>query len=181
MLAETLSRETSDPKGFSRLPELFAKSGVRLVYVEAFPASKLNGASFLLDGDAGRPVIAISGRGKRLDKVLFTLLHEVAHVVNGDVREGAILHDESPHTLGNEDKADKRAGVWAIPGGIPSLDLPIRGAWVNEVAARAGVHPIVIIGQLQNDGKLDWRTQLVKGAPSVSDQLEGWNKTTKVA
>jgi HTH-type transcriptional regulator / antitoxin HigA len=55
-----------------RLPE----AGVRLVYVEAFPSSKMDGCAFALDD--GSPVLGISGRGKRLDKVLFTLLHELA-------------------------------------------------------------------------------------------------------
>lgn len=174
-LAASLSRLLRDESLFSTLPSRFSEAGVRLVYVEAFPASKLNGASFLLDDDLQKPVIAISGRGKRLDKVLFTLLHEAAHVVNGDIHDGVILHDEQSHTLGDEDAADALAGEWAIPGGLPEVPLPIRAAWINSAASKAGVHPIVVIGKLQNDGVLDWRTQLVKGAPSVSDALEAWN------
>lgn len=175
-LAETLSTHLADPEAFNELPALFATVGVRLVYVEALPASKLNGASFLLDGDSQKPVVAISGRGKRLDKVLFTLLHEVAHVVNGDVHGGVVLHDELSHTLGDEQAADIRAANWLVPGELPAIQLPIRAQWIANAAAKTGVHPIVIIGKLQNDRVLDWRTQLVKGAPSVTSHLERWHK-----
>jgi HTH-type transcriptional regulator/antitoxin HigA len=175
-LAASLSPSLRDNAVFGTLPTRFAEVGVRLVYVEAFPASKLDGASFALNGDHQRPVIAISGRGKRLDKVLFTLLHEVAHVVNGDIDKGLVLHDEQSHTLGNEEAANALAGEWAVPGGLPAHPSPIRAAWIEKVASKAGIPPIVVIGKLQKEGALDWRTQLVKGAPSVYNTLEEWNR-----
>ena len=67
------------------LPHMYAQAGVRLVYVEAFPSSRLYGASFLLDDG---PVIALSGLRQRLDIVLFTLLHETAHIVRGATADG---------------------------------------------------------------------------------------------
>lgn len=93
-LAENLSRRMMTPSAFRELPTAFAAVGVRLVYVEAFPSSKLDGASFLI-GDT--PVIGLSGRGQRLDKVLFTLLHEVAHVLLGHVNDHLILDEEDQH------------------------------------------------------------------------------------
>ena len=107
VLAQRLSRLVRDPSGFEDMPTHFGAAGVRLVYVEAFPSSKISGA--WSEDDAG-PVIALSGRGQRLDKVLFTLLHETAHVVRGDVSQnGKPLIDEDDHTLGDEDQADELA------------------------------------------------------------------------
>src|SRR5207248_2735279 len=63
---------------FADLPELFAEVGVRLVYVEMLPSGKIDGCAMFVDG---YPVIGLSGRGKRLDKVLLTLLHEIAHIL----------------------------------------------------------------------------------------------------
>ncbi|MGO7983519.1 hypothetical protein ACC691_37360, partial [Rhizobium johnstonii] len=109
--AETLSTRTREAAAFAGFPKLFASVGVRLVYVEAFPGSKMNGASFLLDEDPNRQVIALSGRGKRLDIVLFTLLHEVAHLILGDVEPGGVVIDEDSmtHTVGDESAADALA------------------------------------------------------------------------
>ncbi|MET3565556.1 HTH-type transcriptional regulator/antitoxin HigA [Leifsonia sp. 563] len=173
-LAQTVSQLTRDPHAFRLLPARFAEVGIRLVYVESLPGSKLNGATFLLDDKPEQPVIALSGRGKRLDKVLFTLLHELAHLVQGDVKPGELVIDEDAHTLGDEAAADRLAAKWAIPGGIRKPAGTVRSQWINERADEAGVHPIVVVGQLQSRGDLDWRTQLAKGAPTVSDELKSW-------
>lgn len=174
-LAPSIAGLLKGPEAFAELPQVLGGVGVRLVYLEAFPSSKLNGASFLLDDDPGQPVVALSGRGRRLDKVLFTLLHELAHLVRGDVRPDQMLIDEgASHTLGDEKATNELAGEWAISEGLPIPPKPVRQRWVQEQADLHGVHPIVVIGRLQNSGQLDWRTQLVKGAPTVTEQLEKW-------
>lgn len=174
-LAGSLSRLLRHPNAFSDLPTQFAEVGVRLVFLEAFPASKMNGAAFMLDNDPGQPVIALSGRGKRLDFVLFTLLHEVAHLVRGDIDTDNVLIDEdNQHTLGDEAATDELAATWALPNDLPAPPRPIRQGWVAQQADAAGVHPIVVVGRLQKAGLLEWRSQLVKGAPTVTEALESW-------
>ncbi|WP_235840463.1 hypothetical protein [Corynebacterium yudongzhengii] len=79
-LARTLPSRARAPQAFAEFQSLSAKAGVKLVYVKAFKGGKLDGCAMMVDG---HPVIGISGRGKRLDKVLFTILHEVAHVFIG--------------------------------------------------------------------------------------------------
>ncbi|MBK8462860.1 MAG: helix-turn-helix transcriptional regulator [Nigerium sp.] len=87
-LASGLSRLLVDPNRFVELPSLFASVGVRLIWVEPFNGNKISGVAFPLDHDPAAPVIALSGRGQRLDKVLFTLLHEIAHVRLGHLDGG---------------------------------------------------------------------------------------------
>jgi HTH-type transcriptional regulator/antitoxin HigA len=170
-LAERLSREVKDPTAFRGLPRLFADVGVRLVFVEAFPSNKLDGASFLLDDS---PVIGLSGRGQRLDKVLFTLLHEVAHVVLGHVNTHLILDDEDQHTLGEEAPANELAAQWILPDDLPKPPDRISQAWVDTNASAQGVHPVVVVGRLQNEGLITWRSALIKGAPTVTEYLQAW-------
>lgn len=175
-IAPTLSQLLDDPEPFRALPEVLAVAGVRLVYVEAFPGSKMDGATFLLDDDPSQPVVAISGRGRRLDIVLFTILHELAHLIRGDVTPGHIVVDDETHTLGDEGAADATAANWAVPdGALTDPPRPVRQHWVLQQAARYGVNPIVIVGQLQKRGAIEWKTQLVRGAPTVSAQLASWN------
>lgn len=170
-LAQELSRRLDTPSALADLPARFAEVGVRLVYVEAFPSSKLDGVSFMLEES---PVIALSGRGQRMDKVLFTLLHEIAHVLLGHVDAGPVIDDPDVHTLGQERPADARAAEWVLPRPIGPLPARIGKGWIEATAAELGVHPIIIIGQLQKAGALHWRSVLAKDAPTVTAQLQTW-------
>ncbi|XVV00778.1 ImmA/IrrE family metallo-endopeptidase [Actinosynnema sp. CA-248983] len=170
-LAVNLSRILREPAAFATLPDLFAEVGVILVHVEAFPSSKIDGASFLLDGV---PVIGLSGRGHRMDKVLFTLLHEVGHVLLDHIADGLIIDEGEDQDLDREKDADDLARGWALPGSLPPIPERIGQNWLATVADSFDVHPIVVVGRLQNDGLLNWRTLLAKDAPTVTGVLRSW-------
>ncbi|WP_416063784.1 HigA family addiction module antitoxin [Rhodococcus indonesiensis] len=173
-LAGKLTRLIKEPADFTRLPALFAEVGVRLVFVEAFPGSKMDGCAFLLDDES--PVIGISGRGRRFDKVLFTVLHEVAHIILGHLNDEKYVIDdqgESP-TLGAEEPANEQAADWVLPAPLPAIPARINQPWLTTVASDLGIHPIVLIGRLQNDGQIPWKSTLVKNAPSVLTELKNW-------
>lgn len=169
-LAPNLSRLVREPEAFRSLPEVFANCGVRLVFFEALPSSKISGASYL---DGRGPVIALSGRGQRLDKVLFTLLHEIAHLVRGDVAEDKLVIDEDDHTLGDEDKADELASTWVFDE-VPLVPDRVNADWIQQEANARGIHPIVLVGRLQKEGRIPWRSALVKDAPSATPFLRTW-------
>ncbi|WP_225755213.1 HigA family addiction module antitoxin [Actinotalea sp. Marseille-Q4924] len=173
-LAGRLTRLVRVPEAFSELPGEFAAVGVRLVYVDAFPSSKMDGCSLLLDENS--PVIGVSGRGRRMDKVLFTILHETAHVVLRHLEEDSCIIDDSSDgpTLGLEEPANELAGSWVLPSPLPTVPERISASWISNVAATMNVHPIVLIGRLQKDGRIPWRTTLVKDAPTVTAYLEQW-------
>lgn len=173
-LAAKLPHLLADPAAFEELPDLFASVGVCLVYVEALPSAKMDGCAFYIETV---PVIGLSGRGKRLDKVLFTLLHEIAHLVSGHVSPEDMLIeslDDESGTNSNERQADKLAGRWVLPDGLPALPAKLSKPWCNQTAAELRIHPIVLIGRLQRERLLPWRTPLVKDAPSVDAQLTTW-------
>jgi HTH-type transcriptional regulator/antitoxin HigA len=170
-LCERLSREVRVPAAFANLPALFAESGVRLVYVEAFPSSKIDGASFLMDGT---PVIGLSGRGHRLDKVLFTILHEAAHIDLDHIADEVILDDEDRDKSEQERDADELAANWALLGPLPPIPDRIGQPWIRMVANTLGVHPILIVGRLQKTGALTWRSALAKNPPTVTKYLQNW-------
>ena len=174
-LARTLSQTLHTSEDFRQLPDRFREAGVRLVFVDAFPSAKIDGGAMYVDG---YPVIGLSGRGKRLDKVLFTLLHEIGHILKGHVDEQHYIVEEIVdsnvrHGV-QESEADDLAAELLFPSALPPVPARIGGPWVDRVANQLGVARVVVIGHLQHDGRLDWRTTLVKNAPVVSDALEMW-------
>lgn len=174
VLAHRLSSMARSPSAIADFQKLFAEVGVKLVYVEAFPGGKFDGCAMLVDGT---PVIGISGRGKRLDIVLFTLLHEVAHVLLGHLDAGgeAIVDDLSTEGPDSEQAADQFASELIISQPLPDAPERISAMWVREQADKLDVHPLTLIGRLQKLGRVPWRTTLVKGAPTVVDQLKRWD------
>ena len=112
-----------------------------------------------------------------MDKILFTLLHEIAHLVLGHVRpEGLIVEEVEPHAHGDaeEQAASELAGSWILPKPLPRTRERINQAWITQIAKERGLAPIVVIGQLQNSGRLDWRSTLAKNAPTVTEVLDKW-------
>jgi HTH-type transcriptional regulator / antitoxin HigA len=175
-LAAELPRILTTPGRFRDLPGLFAEVGVRLVYVEALPGAKIDGCTFFLDDV---PVIGLSGRGKRLDKILFALLHEIAHLLREHVRPGEakmIVEEVEQHASEDacEESANMLAGSWILPQPLPPTRERINQAWVTRIARERGLAPIVVVGQLQNSGRLDWRTTLAKNAPTITEELTSW-------
>ena len=144
--------------GPSKLTELqprLADCGVTLVIAEGLRGGKLDGAVTFV---GNRPVIGLTTRGDRFDGLLFTLLHECAHLVLGHISpEGpAIVDDDLMDTQSdpNEIAANEQASEWLFPGGfeISSTTLPT----IVSTAERYQVHPSVVLGRVQRD-KQNWK------------------------
>lgn len=173
-LAARLSRSLIEPVNFAQLPQKFAAVGVRLVWVQPFNGNRISGVAFPLEDDSEQPVIALSGRGQRLDKVLFTLLHEVAHVTLGHLSQGVgIIDEDDVEEDEREIAANERAASWMLTKPLVTPGVITR-TWIGGEASRQGVHPIIIIGRLQRDGVLAWDSQFGRGAPKVWEQLQRW-------
>ena len=179
-IGAALPRVAKTPEDFAALPEMLAGVGVRLVYVPGLPGAKIDGCAMIVDRTR---VIGLSGRGKRLDKVLFALIHEIAHHAHGHVKDDSPIvetievgddPDDQSDEANQERQANETAARWVLPNGVPPLPERLSGPWVLESAAEAGIAPIMLVGHLQHLKKLDWRTTLAKGAPNVDDVLRSW-------
>jgi HTH-type transcriptional regulator/antitoxin HigA len=169
-LAEGLNSLRSllnDREEVRHVPRVLAEAGIRLVVVEALPGSKIDGAAFWLD--ARSPVIALSLRYDRVDGFWFTLLHELMHIIHKDVRsDGQPLVDENLVGEGATSDASRSevearasrdaANFLVAEDQLLNFIARVRPLYskqkIKGFAAIAGVHPGVVVGQLQHRGEI---------------------------
>ncbi len=151
-----------EPENVRHVPRLLAEAGVRLVIVEPLPSLKVDGACFWLGETPTNPVIGMSLRFDRIDNFWFVLRHEIEHVLRGDGRETAIAEaldepgakvDEA--SLPKEEQvANEAAAEFCVPAEeIKDFVERVHPMyWESRVpgfAQRIGVHPGLVVGQLQ--------------------------------
>lgn len=146
------------PEETRHVPRILAEAGVRLVFVEPMPGSKIDGACFWLAND--KPVIGMTLRFDRIDNFWFVLRHEIEHVLQGDGKgENAPIIDSD---VGNDDvqlpDCEMRANVAAADFCVDSNQIENFIARVQPYfleqkvlafAQRINVHPGLVVGQLQ--------------------------------
>ena len=144
-----------DPATFSKeLANLLANSGIALVYLPHITSSFLHGATFY---DKNKIVMGLTVRGRDADRFWFSLFHEIAHVLLGHIGQ------PSGTTSQDEHDADKFARDTLIPpkdyeafierGDFSAESISI---FANGIGIEAGI----VVGRLQNDRKIPYKSSL---------------------
>ena len=144
------------PEEIRQVPKILADAGVRFVIIEFLSGAKIDGATFWLDRG---PVIAMSLRFDRLNNFWFVLRHEIEHLLNED---GQLIFDieltekiQRKNTLPPEEvRANDAASEFLVPKAeLDSFIIRVRPLYSEQriqlFAKRIGVHPGVVVGQLQ--------------------------------
>jgi HTH-type transcriptional regulator/antitoxin HigA len=156
----------SSPEKVSQIPPVLAELGVRFVIVESLPRTAIDGAMFWLTDT--EPVIAMSMRFERIDYFWHTLAHEISHVKHGDAH--SVDLDMASETSSNltpnevEGRADREAAEFLIPRDkLHSFVLRTRPYYskerISQFALRMGVHPGIVVGQLQHRKHIPYSAQ----------------------
>ena len=141
-----------------RIPGFLAELGVRLVVIEHLRGTKMDGAAFWLDDTS--PVVALSMRFDRIDYLWHTLGHELGHIASGD---GTTYYDDEEHVTEDKPEAEVSADRFASELLIASDELDDFMARIKPLysekriigfANRMGVHPGIVVGQLQHRNEL---------------------------
>lgn len=137
-----------DPQKFlPALTQSFAQAGVALVILQAPPGCPVSGASHFVNG---RPCIVLSARHLSDDHLWFTLYHEGAHLILHDPSQVFIDGDEANSAAdGTEAEANYFAQQILVPRGLTLTRRPT-AQQVIRVAAREGISPGILVGQLQH-------------------------------
>lgn len=150
------------PELAANVPIALAELGVRFVVVEDLPRTKIDGAAFFLDDS--EPVIAVSLRIDRMESFWHTLGHELRHILNLDPLslDSDLVGESREHqVIEMERRADAEAADWLIPSSdLKSLILRTKPWFSKEAlslfASRMGIHPSIVIGQLQFRELIGW-------------------------
>ncbi len=147
-----------DADDFGEIPGLLLRCGVRVVFVEPLPNSKIDGVCTWIDD---QPVIGLSLRLNRPDNLCFVFRHEMEHVIQEDGKSGYIHVDvfdidrDDIFLPDEERRADAAAAEFLIPQDKLTSFMQRKGKWISEpdvlaFAARHNIHPAIVIGQIQN-------------------------------
>ena len=154
----SIKEALSVPERIAEIPHLLASAGVRVVFIEHLPKTRIDGAAFWLGRGKAKGAIVLSLRFGRIDYFAFTLMHELAH----------ILHEHEPSVdteltaahqelLDYEVLANKWASEFLLPVDqlrrflISTGNAPSKIA-IERFAKEIGVHAGVVVGQLQHRG-----------------------------
>ena len=195
--AEALARLKelrANPEDVRYVPRVLAEGGVRFLLIESLPKGKIDGACFWLDEYS--PVIAISMRYDRLDHFWYIAMHECGHVDKRDALGGQPVLDVNlvgDQAIQFEDKSemDKQADRFAESFLVEQQQMDnfiarVRPLYskqkIKNFSARIGVHPAIVLGQLQHRQEISWshsREMLVKVRDILipSALTDGWGQT----
>lgn len=164
------------PEEIRHVPRILSEAGVRFVVVEPIPGSEIHGVCFWLD--EASPVIGLTLKGDYIDRVWFTIRHEIEHVLNGDGKDRIIADSfEEGSDLDRpayEKVADDAAAEFCVPQASLNHFIARHHPAYKEAnfigfARLMSRHPGIIAGQLQrriNDHRL-----FKKHQPRVRDIL----------
>ena len=187
-----MTKITPSPEELRRIPKLLSDAGIRFLIVEPLPHSKIDGACFWLDDKS--PVIAMSMRFDRIDWFWHTLMHELAHIQNGDGKDEPTLDadlvgDEAEPFESKTDieqKADRAAVKFLINRTqLEDFILRVRPFFshmkILGFSHKIGTHPGIVVGQLQKRKIIDYshsRRMLVKVRHIIipSALTDGWKQ-----
>ena len=187
-VVEELRNLTSDPEETRHAPRLLADAGIRLLVVEPLRGSRIDGACFWLSDD--EPVVAISMRYDRIDYFWHTLMHELEHVKNQDglANSNASIDTNRGERTSDQPEYEKQIDSSAAQSLVAQEELedfvnragPLYSyRSITGFASRMGVHPGIVVGQLQHReeiGYSNFRKLLVPVRNSVTGAAltDGW-------
>jgi HTH-type transcriptional regulator/antitoxin HigA len=174
---ETLRRLLTNPEDVMHVAKVLAEGGVRFLIVESLPHAKIDGACFWLNEFS--PVVVLSMRYDRLDNFWYVLMHECGHVRSEDGLKGELMLDinivgDDAIPFEDRPEIEKQADIFATnflvdPSKMQDFVDRVRPMFskqrIKGFAARIGVHPAIVLGQLQYRKEVDWshsREMLVK-------------------
>jgi HTH-type transcriptional regulator/antitoxin HigA len=174
------------------VPKILAGAGIRLIIIEQLSPSGIDGVTLWLNEKS--PVIALSLRLDRIDGFWFTLAHELGHVKRRDGLRSKPILDIDIVSEGREKlekhEIEEQVNLFAAEFLVTQSELenfilrirPLFGKQkIINFAKTMGVHPGIIVGQLQFRGEIHWSVHRklldkVRHIITQSALTDGWGQ-----
>lgn len=143
----------------SKIKELLNNHGIRFILLQNQKGIHIDGFSFW---KGKNPTITLTLRGKKLDVLAFTLMHEICHVFNhlikGDARKTCISIDGEKDSI-EEKEADLFANTNLIPPKdwiffktkVRSVGPYAINPFIKEYSESTHISPAIILGRYQHE------------------------------
>ncbi len=140
-----------------------AQCGVVFTLFLHFPQTYGHGATFWIE-PGKKAVLLLSNRGRYADIFWFSFFHELGHILkHGNNATFIELRDNAGENTSQETGADKFARDTLIPP-APYRAFIVAGQFTAEAITRfavsVGIHPGIVVGRLQHEGRVPHRTFL---------------------
>lgn len=174
-------------KAVLKVPNVLQSYGIRFVIVEPLPRARIDGAAMWLG--EGSPVIALSVRFDNIGSFWFALLHECIHIKHRDRFSLDINLEES---INSQDEQEIRTNLEAAEILVPQFKLEsfmerwrpyYSAARINNFATQMGIHPGIIVGQLQHRKEVGYNSHRdlmikVRDLVTLTAFTDGWGRPT---
>lgn len=135
---------------------IFAECGIAFEIVKHFPGAPVQG--FIKKTDEGKIILCMTLRGGFADMFWFTLFHEIAHILNNDVKQKFIDFDLVNSKT--EEAANKFANEILINPKEYEKFIKNKNFYLESISKFANeqnVRNFIVIGRLQHDGIIGWQ------------------------
>lgn len=158
----TIRRLTPEkPEVFEpEMKRLCSAAGVIVALVPELPETRVSGATQWLSNE--RAILQLTVRGRRNDIFWFSFFHEAAHILLHG-RRLTFVEGDGQHDDAKEAEANRWAADFLIPAEEMArlLESDYRqGPAIMRFARDLGIAPGIVVGRLQNDEHLPWRSTL---------------------
>ena len=156
-LKKLMCKERKNPE--PELTHLLEKYGIAFSVMPHFRGAPVQGFISKKKDDTFQMVLTL--RGSSADIFWFSLMHELGHIVNGDLaRQGYLMDMNDPAAERKEQKADQFASDALLGESDYSRFISEHGYknidTIKSFAKSQGVPPFIVIGRLQKEKKIPY-------------------------
>jgi HTH-type transcriptional regulator/antitoxin HigA len=180
-IKEIRDMTVKEPKDFvDKLKGVMSECGVALVFMPHLKNCGVNGAVIWLND---KVILAINDRSKYADFFWFALFHEIGHVFQKRKKLLIISDQESQAYVNSElmDMLEEEANLFAQETLIDEKDYKTFNGKSNicstdivSFSKSINLHPGIVVGRLQRDGKLEFnQCNELRAKYEISNQRDG--------
>jgi len=155
----SLSCDTPDVFG-PKMKNMCAQSGVALVFIKELPKTHVCGATRWLSSN--KALLALSLRYKTDDQLWFSFFHEAGHILLHG-KKNAFVDEVTVELNVEEEEANQFAAELLIPPSEYERFInrnEYTPSAIRSFAEEINVSPGIVVGRLQHDNIIPWRSQL---------------------